>query len=213
MKYSNIIRLLPLIAVFIGIVSISYRVVFNRCEIHQVVVVIVSEENATLFFYEKDMLGEWEEVLRTPAIIGKNGVGKSQEGDGKTPLGIYSFIKAFGILEDPGCKMQYIQVDESHHWIDDEKSKYYNQFVSIRDIEMDWESAEHICEYEEAYHYVLATSYNEENIPGKGSAVFLHCTSEDMEHTAGCIAIPGQCMQEIMKRVDKECKLIIDVVY
>lgn len=195
---------------------------------NQLIVVAVSDEEARLCFYEriskKEGSGEntesadeaeneeWELVLETEALIGKNGLGKTKEGDGKTPIGVFRFTNAFGILENPGTKMDYVQVSENHYWVDDGGSKYYNQFVSTDEVEKDWTSAEHICEYGESYHYVLATSYNSECIPGRGSAVFLHCMSESAEATAGCVAVPEIYMQKIIKCVKPQCVFIIDYV-
>ncbi len=196
----------------------------------QIMVVAVFDEIAKLCLYERESNGagtktnlskyrderverentSWQLILETEAIIGKNGLGKTKEGDGKTPVGVFLFEKAFGILESPGTNMQYTQVNENHYWVDDSSSNYYNQFVSTEVVAKDWTSAEHIVEFGESYHYVLATSYNIERIPGKGSAVFLHCTSKDMRGTAGCIAIPEKYMREIMKRVKSHCVLIID---
>lgn len=175
----------------------------------QIMIVAVSSDGARLCLYEKESKA-WQLVLETEAIIGKNGLGKTKEGDGKTPIGVFLFVEAFGILENPGTKMAYTQVNESHYWVDDSSSNYYNQFVSTEVVAKDWDSAEHIIEYGESYHYVLATSYNIERISGKGSAVFLHCTSKNMEGTAGCIAVPEPYMREIMKRVQLGCLLIID---
>ncbi len=198
---------------------------------NQIMVVAVSDEDAKLCLYEKKFtngqlwrkmtpdvedevqkqdVGKWQLVLETEAIIGKNGLGKTKEGDEKTPVGVFLFTKAFGVLENPGTKIPYTQIDEKFYWVDDSNSKYYNQFVSIEEVVSDWESAEHLVEYDECYGYVLATSYNSEGIPGKGSAVFLHCTSEEGKATAGCVAIPEKYMQEIMKHVESQCVLIID---
>lgn len=177
---------------------------------NQIMVVAVSEEGATLCLYEKEENGIWESVLETEALIGENGLGKKKEGDKKTPVGTFCFTKAFGTSSNPGTKIEYIQVDESHYWVDDATSKYYNQLVSTDVVVPEWTSAEHICEYETAYRYVLATSYNSECIPGAGSAVFLHCTSEDAKSTAGCIAVPEIYMKNILKALKPECVLIID---
>ena len=176
---------------------------------NQVMVVAVSDESTRLCMYEREK-GKWRLVLETEAIIGKNGLGKTREGDGKTPVGVFRFVKAFGILENPGAKIEYTQVDESDYWVDDSGSKYYNQFIENDKVESDWMSAEHILEYGESYHYVLATSFNIEGIPGVGSAVFLHCTSAYAEATAGCVAIPEVYMREVIKQVEPQCVLIID---
>ncbi len=186
---------------------------------NQIIVVSVSNEGARLCFYEKvieydneDGNGNWELVLETEALIGENGLGKTKEGDGKTPVGVFRFTDAFGILDNPGAKMNYAKVNKKHYWVDDGGSRYYNQFISIDEVIPDWQSAEHIYEYGESYHYVLATSYNSNCIPGVGSAVFLHCTSDGATATAGCIAIPESYMKEIIRNVEPECVLIIDTV-
>ena len=141
----------------------------------QILVVAVKDDETILCFYQKEPSGEWKLELETQAQIGKNGLGKHREGDGKTPVGVFSFTDAFGILKNPGTKIPYIQVDKNHYWIDDAKSEYYNQFIDSEEVIKDWNSAEHICEYGEAYHYVMATSYNKTGIAGVGSAIFLHC--------------------------------------
>lgn len=175
---------------------------------NQIMVVAVSEDGAQLCLYEH--VDDWELALETEALIGKNGLGKTKEGDGKTPKGVFLFIEAFGILENPGTKLKYTKVDESHYWVDDSSSRYYNQFISLNEVQKDWKSAEHIVKYGESYHYVLATSYNNERIPSVGSAVFLHCSANDKTYTAGCVAIPEVYMHELIKRVQPECVLIID---
>lgn len=175
---------------------------------NQIMVVAVSEDGARLCLYEKK--ADWKVILETEAVIGKNGLGKAKEGDGKTPVGVFLFIEAFGILDNPGANIPYTQVNQNDYWVDDSSSRYYNQFVSTDVVEKDWDSAEHVIEYGESYYYVLATSYNIERIPGRGSAVFLHCTSLDSKVTAGCIAVPEVYMREIMKWVEPQCILIID---
>lgn len=177
---------------------------------NQIIVVSVEGTDAVLGMYIKDENDSWEEILRTEAYIGKRGIGKVREGDNKTPVGKFTFTKAFGILEDPGTKLDYVQVDESHYWVDDASSSYYNRFVSTNDVKKDWESAEHLCEYGALYNYVLAINYNEACVPGVGSAVFLHCTGERAKPTAGCVAIPEKYMKKILQTIEKDCILIID---
>lgn len=177
---------------------------------NQIIVVSVDGTDAVLSMYIKDDSNNWEEILQTEAYIGKRGIGKVREGDNKTPVGKFTFTKAFGVLKDPGTALDYVQVDESHYWVDDVSSTYYNQLVSTNEVEKDWESAEHLCEYGVLYNYVLAINYNEDCVPGVGSAVFLHCTSERAKPTAGCVAIPEAHMKEILQKIEKDCVLIID---
>ena len=162
--------------------------------------------------HTKDENGIWTEDFSTPGKIGRNGLGKEKEGDGKTPIGVFDFTSAFGILPNPGVNvMPYLQVDETHHWVDDPNSKYYNQCVSTRDVEIDWNSSEHLCEYAGSYNYSLSTSYNEACTPWVGCAIFLHCTSPSVAPTAGCIAIPEEYMIQTLQKLKADCVIIIDI--
>jgi len=176
-------------------------------ETDQIIVVLAEDNYATVSLHEKDEDAIWREILSTQASIGKNGIGKTEEGDGKTPTGVYHFTFAFGIKENPGTKLEYVKVDDSYYWVDDSNSKYYNQFVSINDVEKDWDSAEHIISEEGSYNYVLATDYNAECKPGAGSAIFMHCTPTG---GAGCIAISEESMIAFLERINPDCVLIID---
>lgn len=174
----------------------------------QIIIVSASGNTATLSMHNKDENGKWYELLSSHAYLGKNGIGKSREGDNKTPTGIYHFTSAFGINSDPGCIFPYTQVDSSYYWVDDSSSSYYNQFVSTNNVVCDWNSAEHITEIGYVYNYVLALDYNSACTPGLGSAIFLHCSSGNP--TAGCISVPEDTMFSIMQNVRTDCTIIID---
>ena len=175
---------------------------------NQLVITSVDDTGATLAFYEKQA-GAWRQILAVPAYIGKNGLGKTAEGDKKTPVGRYLFTKAFGIAPDPGSRMPYAQVNENHYWVGDSASRLYNRFASDKDGAFDKLQSERLIDYKKPYRYCLNINYNEEGTPGKGSAIFLHCYS-DNSYTEGCIAIPEDAMKRILRRVDKNCVLLID---
>ncbi len=176
---------------------------------NQVIIVQVEGTQAVLTMYTNED-GKWKSYIETECYIGKKGIGKVREGDGKTPIGEYKFTHAFGILENPGTDLFYTKVDETHYWVDDAKSTYYNQFVSLESVKMDWESAEHIIEHAPSYNYVLAINYNQNCEAGAGSAIFLHCVSEKSKATNGCIAVLECAMKEILREIDADCVLIID---
>lgn len=177
----------------------------------QIIVVAASGTHATVSMHTKDENGVWKEDFSTSGRVGKNGIGKTKEGDGKTPVGVYKFSKAFGILSNPGISsMPYLQVDETHHWVDDPNSAYYNQCVSTRDVVVDWNSSEHLYKVSPHYNYALALNYNKECKPNAGSAIFLHCASKSFGTTAGCIAISESYMIQVMKNLRSDCIIIID---
>ena len=47
-----------------------------------------------------------------------------------------------------------------------------------------------------------------ENVPGKGSAIFLHCSNNTATH--GCIAINRKNMERLINNVDKNTKININ---
>ena len=176
------------------------------------VVAGIADTTAYVSMHEKNAGGEWKEILSTPGFIGKNGLGKQAEGDGKTPVGIFSFNAAFGIADDPGCALPYCKVDEDDYWSGDQREGYcYNQMVSIRDLpDLNIADSEHIVDYTEAYQYCLNISYNAEGTPGLGSAIFLHCFRPERPYSGGCIAIPKDQMIMVMQNVRPDCVVVID---
>ena len=181
----------------------------------QVLIVAAFSEDATdawISLHEKQPDGSWHMIMTTPGFIGKNGLGKTKEGDAKTPTGVFHFNRAFGIADDPGSKIPYVKVDNGSYWSGDVREGYhYNELVSIKDLpELETGDSEHIIDYIYHYQYCLNISYNEECIPGLGSAIFLHCYGPAKPFTGGCVAVPEDCMKFIMQTVDEKTAVIID---
>lgn len=174
----------------------------------QYILVRSSGSAAKVYMLEQLTKGKWKQLLGTSGFIGRNGVtNNKKEGDGKTPKGTYSFGRAFGVKKNPGTLLTYTKVNSSHYWVDDPSSKYYNQFVSTKNVTKDWYSAEHLIDYSTAYAYAVAVNYNVECVPGKGSAIFLHCQTG--RPTAGCIAVSKKMMVKILKNINDDALICI----
>ena len=169
-----------------------------------------------LVFWEKDSAGEWILIDRVSARLGQNGIKSASEVyemDKSTPTGIYSLTEAFGINADPGSKIRYRQLDGTEYWVDDENSEFYNT-MQFGEPDGRWESAEKLIDFEGYYNYSVVIDYNRwPVIPGKSSAIFLHCDLGS--YTYGCIAIPQENLVNIIKRLDpeKDPFIIIDFSY
>lgn len=176
--------------------------------------VIAAHEKTTAWvsMHEKDENGEWHMIMSTPGFIGKNGLGKTQEGDGMTPVGTFTFNRAFGIAPDPGCAIRYVQADEDTYWSGDvNEGMHYNELVSLKDLpELDKDNSEHILDYPYEYQYCLNISYNADGTPNAGSAIFLHCLGDRKPRTGGCVAIPMDQMYFVMQHVSPDCVVVID---
>ena len=163
---------------------------------------------AVLSVHEK-LDGVWQELLSCDAYVGKNGIGKTREGDKKTPSGAYNLTTPFGIRDDPGAAMPYTKVTKYHYWCGDSSSPYYNQLVDERQVDRKHTASdEYLIKYGGAYNYCLFIDYNAEGTPGRGSCIFLHCTGKN-KYTAGCVAIPEKTMKQIVRWARAGAKIVI----
>lgn len=151
-------------------------------------------------------------ILTAPARIGREGLGKTKEGDFKTPVGEYYFNSAFGIADNPGCAIEYTRVDQNTYWSGDvREGMFYNRMVSIKDHPgLNRSVCERIFDYPVEYKYCLGISYNEKCVAGRGSAVFMHCLAPGRTFTGGCVAVPEEKMKLVMRNVRRGCVVIID---
>lgn len=162
-------------------------------------------------YYKKQADDTWTLEFEVPGIYGRNGgTDDKREGDGKTPYGVYSFTMAFGLKENPGSILPYHQIGEDDFWIDDSESVYYNRLVNAAKTERDWNSGEHMSRQGISYNYGLVLNYNEDCVPGRGSAIFLHCYAETNDSgSAGCIRIPEENMKQLIQAVDDHTRIVI----
>lgn len=158
-----------------------------------------TESNSSIKTYK------WEKVLSCKAYVGMNGIDKKKEGDRRTPTGVYTLNKAFGVKKDPGSKMKYKKLNKHLYWCGDKE--HYNQMIDIRDHPHSCRG-EHLIEYTKQYAYAMAMDYNKDCTYGKGSAIFLHCFGYD-SCTLGCVAVSEDNMKTILKTCGKNAKICI----
>lgn len=182
---------------------------------NQLIIVEIGKQNTMQIFEDDKLIKEINHVE-----IGKNGVSEiTEEGSWKTPLGLFNLGIAFGI-HDLNIDYPYIKINDNLYWVDDEKSKYYNKLISLKQNvntfnypyiintnQKNFSSAEHLIDYPKQYEYAVYIEYNvngktNENGKGKGSAIFLHSLG-DKGYTAGCVAIPKEEMLFILNYLDR----------
>lgn len=164
-----------------------------------------SNANATYFVKNTDKK-EWNCIFNSTAYVGKNGIDKEGEGDGKTPTGEYGITTAFGILDNPGVRINYINITDSI-FACDEEGDFYNQIIDTNKVEHKC-NGEHMIELSPYYDYGIATDYNKENVYPKGSAIFIHCKGEK-EYTGGCVALDKKDMLTVMTTAEQGMRIII----
>ena len=172
----------------------------------QLALVRSSDTSAVITFFEKrDNTWELlEDMTVYSGFVGRNGVSKAvSEHAEYTPFGVYALGTGFGINENPGTAMPYFQVTPESYWVDDPASVFYNRHVEGTE-NADWDSAEHLIDYQPSYNYAVEIRYNTDPVvPGKGSAFFMHVGSAP---TAGCVAMPEENMLRFLQWLDPEKK-------
>lgn len=178
----------------------------SEFDFEQLIVVRSNNTTAQISFFEK-VDGVWEysnELSSVDGYVGSQGVSiQASEYTQHTPSGLYSLGTAFGICDNPGTKMDYFNVTDNSYWIDDPNSNYYNQHVEGSE-DADWQSAEHLIDYNPAYNYAVFIEYNTNPIiPGNGSAFFIHV---GYEPTAGCVSMAENSMIQLLCWLNPEKK-------
>ena len=167
-----------------------------------------SGSKAVLSIHEKQG-GTWKELYSCTAYVGKNGIGKTKEGDKRTPTGTFNLTTPFGIKADPGANLPYTQVTKYHYWCGTSGSEYYNQLIDTRVTDRARTSSdEYLISYVPEYNYCMFIDYNASGEAGKGSCIFLHCTGKNSS-TGGCVAVPESVMKKIVQWAKPGAKIVI----
>lgn len=175
----------------------------------QIVLVEYSGGSKALVTLHEKRGGMWETVESSDGLVGKNGIGKTREGDKRTPTGEYHLTTPFGIEDDPGSAMPYLKVTQYHYWCGTSGDPLYNRLVDERESGRARTKAdEHLIDIAPYYDYAMFIDYNAEGEAGKGSCIFLHCKGP-RAYTSGCIAVDRAFMIDILRRAREGAMIVI----
>lgn len=149
-------------------------------------------------------------------VVGKGGMGwgigvtanpalspddpMKQEGDHKSPAGIFRLGTAFGYASTAPAvwKMPYLALTPTIECVDDSHSKFYNRVVDRSTVTPDWNSSEHMRLVGEYYRWGVVIEHNADARPQAGSCVFLHIWGGDGGGTEGCTAMAQPNIEDIL---------------
>lgn len=158
-----------------------------------------------------------------PIVLGPSGLGSGiglhaaplpglpvkQEGDGRSPAGMFRLTTAFGFDEDPQLRMPYTKLTSSTECVDDASSSHYNEIVSRDEIdEPDWSSSERMRSIP-GYVWGVVVGHNPAAQPRAGSCIFLHVWSAPGDPTAGCTAMERSAMEAIAAWLDPDADPVL----
>ena len=149
--------------------------------------------------------------LKFRCSLGKAGISKKiVEGDNITPKGIYKIVNIYfreDRIKNIISKIKLIKIKNNMGWCDDPISKKYNQLIKLPTKY----HHEKLYRNDKLYDIILVLDYNMNPIvKGKGSAIFLHLSKNLKNKTSGCIALKKKDMLELIKKIKKSTKVIIN---
>ena len=146
--------------------------------------------------------------FKLKCCIGKKGLNSNKrEGDYSTPKGLFNLRKLYfrkDRVSIPQCKIKKRIIERNMGWCDDPNHKKYNEEIKIHNKQF----KESLYRKDHKYDYIISISHNEKKIPNKGSAIFIHLTT-NYKPTAGCVALKKKDFEILLKLIDKETRIKI----
>jgi L,D-peptidoglycan transpeptidase YkuD (ErfK/YbiS/YcfS/YnhG family) len=153
-----------------------------------------------ILMVDTKMLTLTADGVTTPCTIGRSGAtaaADKREGDGRTPRGRWAIRSALlrpDRVSPPMTALPWRWLDPADGWSDDPKDPAYNTRVRHPHAF----SAEHLWRDDGLYDLIVELGYNDAPaVPGKGSAIFLHCMIAGRP-TAGCVAIDREALEALL---------------
>lgn len=179
----------------------------------QLIVVLSPELNATqasMQRYEKRKI--WEKVgMKTAVTLGRSGLGYAafkeplkNEGDGRSPAGLFSITSTFGYDQNSTFKLPYWYADDNLYCIDDINDSRYNRMLRIFDKSSLPSSYEVMHRTDGVYRYGAVIGYNDMGEKGRGSCIFIHLNHSDKHPTSGCTAMDEVPLLEVLKWLEPQ---------
>jgi L,D-peptidoglycan transpeptidase YkuD (ErfK/YbiS/YcfS/YnhG family) len=140
---------------------------------------------------------------------GFENVTKKVEGDKTTPIGKWYLQRLYyrpdRVVRPKFKKKNILQINRiTRHsgWCDDIRSLYYNKHLNINNYSSLKINYERLWREDNAYDIIIVISHNTKpTIKNKGSAIFIHCSFEDLRPTSGCIALKKEDLIFLIKNI------------
>lgn len=188
-------------------------VLFTAFASEQLIVVLSPEINATkasMQRYEKQE--RWVKIgSQVPVTLGRSGLGYGafkeplkNEGDGRSPAGLYPITSTFGYDQNTTFKLPYWYADENLYCVDDINDSRYNKMLRIYDKSSLPASYEIMHRPDGVYRYGAVVGYNTSADRGRGSCIFIHLNHSDMRPTSGCSAMDEAPLIELLNWLEPQ---------
>lgn len=136
-----------------------------------------------------------------------------QEGDGRSPAGVFRIGLAFGYAPTESTGLAYRAMTESDYCIDVSDSSSYNRIVDAKVVgrSVVEGSTEPMrrdlhANGDQRYKLGFVIEHNDRGLPARGSCIFAHLWKQAGEPTAGCTAMAEDAMRDLFSwlRADRQ---------
>lgn len=149
---------------------------------------------------------------RFRCAIGHGGIRPAEEkreGDGATPIGRWP-LRSLLYRPDKGVppetSLPASPISQQDGWCDDPASDQYNRPVNLPFPA----SHEKLWREDGLYDLLVTLAHNDDPPqPGMGSAIFLHCASEDLKPTEGCVALRRRDLEEALALLKPGASVVV----
>ncbi|MBN42148.1 MAG: hypothetical protein CL573_01515 [Alphaproteobacteria bacterium] len=142
--------------------------------------------------------------------LGRAGVSADKrEGDGATPVGRFA-MRAIRYRADrlvcPQTVLPANAICPEDGWCDDPSDPSYNRPVTHPHRG----SAERMWRDDLLYDLLVILGHNDTPpVPGRGSAIFLHCATPELGPTEGCVALPSNILRALIPQLGHDTTIEI----
>lgn len=177
----------------------------------QLMVVLSEELNATSALMQRyEKYERWVKIGdKIPVVLGRSGLGYvsgkeplKNEGDGRSPAGVFPLSSTFGYDKHPISEMPYYHADEKLICIDDANDTRYNRILPLEGEQP--KSFEWMRRSDGVYRYGAVIGYNMAGERGRGSCIFVHLNHSDRRPTSGCTAMDEAPLLELLKWLEPQ---------
>jgi L,D-peptidoglycan transpeptidase YkuD (ErfK/YbiS/YcfS/YnhG family) len=132
-----------------------------------------------------------------------------REGDGATPIGIWSLRVVLyrpDRMRRPSTRLPVRVLGEQDGWCDAPADRNYNRRVCLPYPA----SAESLWRRDELYDVVVVLGYNDwPRCRGRGSAIFMHVARPGCMPTEGCVALSRPHLLRMLERLSPRARIAI----
>lgn len=216
---------------FVSVVAVGLCAFTAAAEARQWIIVVTDGWEATQGSLSAfDSAAKHWEMRDVPVAIGKRGAAwgrglhppqagpQKQEGDGRSPAGMFAIGSAFGYASTTATRLAYHAMTEFDYCVDVDGSPYYNQIVDARNVGRDAvaKSTEPMrrdlhLRGDQRYALGFVIEHNPQAVRSGGSCIFAHLWQAPSQTTAGCTAMSQDIMTRLLAwlRADRQPTFVL----